>query len=207
MLIDLLYLYQKYNLKIKGILHIGAHECEEMSFYLSCGLDYDSVLWIEGQKNICDKVKQENSLIRIYNEVISDTDDDVVEFIITNNFQSSSILELEEHKLFHPSITEINRYKVKTKTIDTFFKEHGEDTTKYNMVNIDIQGAELLALKGMKKFLPYVDYLYLEVNKSYLYKNCALIDEIDSFLSLFSFKRVETKFTDCNWGDAFYMKF
>ena len=37
MLINLTDLIQKYNLKIDGILHIGAHECEEVEIYLENG--------------------------------------------------------------------------------------------------------------------------------------------------------------------------
>lgn len=84
-----------------------------------------------------------------------------------------------------------------------------EDNIPYdfaNFRNIDIQGAELLALKGMTKVINNYDYIYLEVNKEHLYKDCALIDEIDSFLNTFNFTRVETFWTDYNWGDALYIK-
>ena len=33
MLIPLNYLIKKFNLKINGVLHIGAHECEELNDY------------------------------------------------------------------------------------------------------------------------------------------------------------------------------
>ena len=76
----------------------------------------------------------------------------------------------------------------------------------YNFLNFDIQGAELKALKGMEPYLSKVDYLYTEVNSDYVYKGCALIDEIDDFLSKHNFKRVLTKITQHGWGDALYLK-
>ena len=49
-------------------------------------------------------------------------------------------------------------------------------------MNIAIQGAELLALKGAIKSIKYAKALYLEVNEKELYKKGALIEEIDEFL-------------------------
>jgi hypothetical protein len=80
------------------------------------------------------------------------------------------------------------------------------DFSNYNMLNMDIQGAELLALKGATNLLKTMDYLYLEVNTAHLYKECALINEIDEFVKKFGFMRVSTKMTEFEWGDAFYIK-
>ena len=75
-----------------------------------------------------------------------------------------------------------------------------------NFLNIDIQGAELLALKGMGNIINYFNYVYLEVNQEYVYKNCALVNEIDKYLSKYNFVRVETSWTKAQWGDALYIK-
>ena len=73
-------------------------------------------------------------------------------------------------------------------------------------MNFDIQGAELKALKGMEEYLPKVDYLYTEVNSDYVYNDCALVGELDKYLLNFGLVRVETSWTDCKWGDAFYIR-
>lgn len=77
---------------------------------------------------------------------------------------------------------------------------------KYNFWNFDIQGAELLALKGADKYIKNVDAIYLEVNEKELYKNCGLIHEIDAFLSNYGFTREITFMTPHGWGDALYVK-
>ena len=71
---------------------------------------------------------------------------------------------------------------------------------------MDIQGAEFLALKGMKNNLKYLDYIYLEVNDTHVYENCGLISDIDDFLREYGFIRVETCMTDFHWGDALYIR-
>ena len=202
MLINLETLYNKYNLKIKGIIHIGAHELEEKSVYNKLNI-YD-IIWIEGNQNIVNRFKGKDD--KIFCEIISDKDNEEKEFIITNNYQSSSILELETHKIEHPHIHEIQRYKVLTKTMDTFVKENNIDMTRYNFLNIDIQGAEYMALKGFENNLKYFDYLYLEVNEKELYKNCILLPDLDKYLFDKGFKRVELDMTTHGWGDAFYMR-
>ena len=41
-----------------------------------------------------------------------------------------------------------------------------------NFLNLDIQGAELKALKSLQDYLHKVDYIYTEVNVDYLYVDC-----------------------------------
>jgi FkbM family methyltransferase len=190
----------------KSILHIGAHTLEEREAYIQAGFTDDRIYWIEGNTGVVDQMRNTIPSAQIYLGIISDQDDQEVDFIITNNIQSSSILELEEHLIEHPSVYECTREKRKTITIDTLVEKEQIPIETIEFVNIDIQGAELLALQGMKKLLPYVSYLYVEVNVKHLYKNCGLIHELDTFLEEYHFKRCETVFTKHGWGDAFYYK-
>jgi len=203
MLIDLLYLKDKYKLSIDGILHIGAHQCEELIIYNKCGISPTNIIWIEGNPDIA-KYMKERGVPNIYNALVSDKEE-LVDFIITNNSQSSSILELKEHKTEHPHVYEIARLKLKTIRIDNFLKNNNI-YIKFNFINLDIQGAELKALKSMETYLNNIDYIYTEINEKYLYENCALVNEIDNYLSNFNFKRIETSMTQYGWGDAFYIK-
>lgn len=204
MLIDFKTLVSKYNMKIKRILHVGAHFCEERDAYNSCGIRDKDVYWIEGNKDIVQQVKTSTPSINIYNGLVSDTDGKNVDFIITNNGQSSSILELQEHRKEHPHVVEIARRQQQTCRLDTLIQTH--DIPAIDFMNIDIQGAELLALKGMGMYLNHVKYIYTEVNTKHLYKDCALIGELDSFLLGHGFVRKETSMTQHGWGDALYVR-
>ena len=98
---------------------------------------------------------------------------------------------------FKKKIKNINRYP----NLDQIYKKLS------NFLNIDIQGAELLALKGMGDLIKEYDYLYLEVNSEEVYMGCGLITEIDIYLEKYNFKRVETKWWgNAGWGDAFYIR-
>jgi FkbM family methyltransferase len=193
------------NINITGSLHIGAHECEELGFYNKLGLKQEDIIWIEAipSKVVQAKVRD---IPNVYNCVITDKDNEEIVFNISNNGQSSSVLEFGTHSQEHPLVIYIDKINAKTITIDTFFKKNSIDTSKYNFWNFDIQGAELMALKGAKDSIKYAQALYLEVNEKELYKHCGLISEIDTFLSEYNFSRVLTNMTEHGWGDALYCR-
>ena len=196
---------KQYNIESTGVLHIGAHECEELKFYNKVGINSNDIIWIDGNKS---KVleAQNKGIPNVYYAIISDEDDKDVQFNITNNGQSSSILEFGTHSIHHPHVYFTGKEFHKSLTIDTFYKNNNLDMTKYNFWNFDIQGAELMALKGSKSAINYANAIYLEVNEEEVYKGCALISEIDEYLAKYNFKRVLTKMTEFHWGDALYIK-
>ena len=206
MLISFEYITNKYNMKINGILHIGAHNCEELNVYQNYGLNNSQIIWIEANPELVEKNKMIDDSRIIKNFICCDTNKGSTKLNISNNGQSSSILELGTHKISYPDIEYINFVEVKNNRIDTMYKEENIPKNFANFINIDIQGAELLALKGMGELLNFYDYIYLEVNKEYVYKNCALVGEIDEYLSKFNFNRIETVWTEQSWGDALYIK-
>jgi FkbM family methyltransferase len=192
------------NITITGGFHIGAHECEEIPFYNNLGIKKEDVIWIDA---IPSKVNEaiDRGIPNVYNAVITDKDDEEIVFNISNNVQSSSVLEFGTHSQEHPWVVYVDNMKAKSITIDTFFERNMIDASKLNFWNFDIQGAELLALKGAIQSIKYAKALYLEVNSKELYKNCGLITDIDLFLAQYNFKRVLTIMTPHGWGDALYI--
>jgi FkbM family methyltransferase len=193
------------KIEIKGVLHIGAHECEELGFYNKLGISKDNIIWIDGNKEKVTQAKNKG-IQNVFYGVISNRDSQIVEFKITNNGQSSSILELGSHANHHPDVHFVEKQIHSTITVDSFYKRNSLDMSKYDFWNFDIQGAELKALQGAKKSIEYAKALYLEVNTEEVYKECGLIDEIDSFLATYNFKRIITTITPFGWGDALYIK-
>jgi hypothetical protein len=192
------------KIKLNGCFHIGAHECEELNIYNNLGIKTEDIVWIDALPG---KVYEATcrGIPNVFNAVITDKDDEKVVFNVANNGQSSSILEFGTHSIEHPGIVYINKINQKSITVDSFFERNNLDASKYDFWNFDIQGAELLALKGATKSIKYAKVLYLEVNSKELYKNGALINEIDEFLAQYNFKRVLTNMTIHKWGDAMYI--
>lgn len=193
------------SIHIQGALHIGAHECEELPFYNQLGLDNTDIIWIDAIPSKVDEAKQ-RGIPNVYNALITDEDDADILFNISNNGQSSSVLEFGTHAYEHSWVVYVDKIQEKSITVDTFFHRNNIDPSKYNFWNFDIQGAELMALKGAINSIQHADALYLEVNVNELYKNCALIGEIDIFLAQYNFQRVLTNITCHGWGDALYIR-
>lgn len=203
MLIPLNYLVEKYQIALDGILHVGAHLGEEAGAYRVCGAN--TVWWVEGDPDTC--VKLRSALNGFANEnfaieaVVADEEGKKFTFNIANNGQSSSILELGLHTRYHPEVHYEGKREVYGTTIDNVVNTFN---VRADFLNLDLQGAELMALKGGVEFLADCRYVYTEVNDRQVYKDCAQIGEIDEFLS--DFERVETSMTDFHWGDAFYIR-
>jgi FkbM family methyltransferase len=192
------------DVHISGSFHIGAHDCEELQFYSQIGLNKEDTIWIDAIPLKVNQAKK-RGIPNVYNAIITDKDDEEVTFNISNNVQSSSVLEFGTHAQEHPSVVYVDKLTSKSITIDTFFERNNLDASKYNFWNFDIQGAELMALKGGIKSIKHAKAIYLEVNEKELYKNCGLITDIDAFLLQFNFKRVLTSMTHHGWGDALYI--
>ncbi len=190
----------------KGILHIGAHMCEERALYNSIKIGDNDTLWIEAIGEIVAYVKKINENINIVQAVITDKDDEELSFMITNNKESSSIFNFGTHAIEHPHVFEIERRRLKSITLNTLFERNNIPHDRFDFINIDIQGAELKALKGSTRILPHIKAIYAEVNEKMLYEGAVLLPELDEYLATFNFKRVITNMTQHGWGDALYIK-
>lgn len=204
MLIKFSEIVAKYG-KPKGIIHIGAHLMEERNDYLSFGLD--NTIWIEANLNLIKQISNlKGEKEKVFNYAITDVDNEICDLKITNNGQSSSLLDLKLHLNHHPHIHVVENSKVITRRMDTLLNDEKITIHNYDFLNIDVQGVELLVLKSFGKLLENIKYIYTEINTDYLYENCTLLNEIDSYLETFGFLRVETSMTQYQWGDALYMK-
>jgi FkbM family methyltransferase len=207
MFIPMQELVQRFPITITGILHIGAHECEELKDYQGVGVDASKTYWIEAMPDKVAFCKEHyGNGLNIYQAVIDDSDGKSVIFNITNNGQSSSILEFGSHSTSHPWVHVIGKMVMQTTRLDTLIEREHIPISLLNFVNLDIQGVELRALKSMEKYLQHVHYIYTEVNTEEVYKGCDLIGEIDDYLRGFGFNRVAQHIRADGWGDAFYIK-
>lgn len=183
------------------MLHIGAHLAEELTSYEALG--WGKIYWVEAQRELAEQLNSRlfNTPHEVIHAAIWDENDVELKLNITNNLQSTSLLELGTHKSDYPDITVSRVEVVKTKRVDSIFSKE----TIPDFINLDIQGVEFQALKSFGLLLDHVKYIYCEVNKKEVYVECARIKEIDDFLSQFGFTRVITKWVPLKgWGDAYY---
>ena len=191
------------NIFIKGILHIGAHECEELGAYVKAGVSAGSIDWIEANPELVTRMASRG--IKVHNAAISDVET-VLPFHITNNGQSSSLLEFGTHAVSYPWCKVVKTLSVKTETLVSVVHRENIPIRERNFWNLDIQGAELNALKSAGDLLQYADAIYTEVNTREVYKGCALLGDLDTFLDQKGFYRDSISMTGEGWGDALYIR-
>lgn len=202
MLLDLISLREKYDLKIKGVLHIGAHYGQENRIY--------DILQIENRiffeplssnfKILAENLGNKHQLVQ---KALGNETGFFEMFVETaNNGQSSSILKPSLHLHQYPHIQFHNKEMVEMIKLDDFEM----DSEKFNLINIDVQGFELEVFKGAEKTLENIDYIISEVNREDLYENCAKIDDLTNFLSVYGFELVEVDWAGITWGDGLFIK-
>jgi FkbM family methyltransferase len=203
MLISVSELALNFGCKPKVVWHLGGHNAEELSDYLNNGTE--EIHWFEANPDQVLVLQGILSGIRgqhLIPKAAWHTDGDSLAFNITNKSMSSSLYELDLHSEKYPDIVLAKTINVDTITLNSY--SIGREVP--NFINLDIQGAELEALKGASKLLHRVAYIYTEVSFLELYKNAPLADEIDSYLQSFGFKRVVTrKVPRDGWADVLYI--
>lgn len=204
MLIDFRQLFPKYGIKPNGVLHIGANIGEEAPVYLELGIKKQ--IWIEANPEIFTRLQiaiSGNPNATAWNYCISDVEEPVIFHVANNRSLSSSFLEFGTHAIVHPETVYIQDIHMVTKRLDTLFNTFDG----CDFLNVDLQGADLKAIKGMGELLKEFKWAYIEVNQAELYKGCALVGEVDEYMGSFGFRRVETLWCgNTMWGDALYIK-
>ena len=81
MLMNLTKLVEKYDLKIKGIIHGGAHHAEETDVYQK--VNVNNVIWIEANPEMCEISSRKVAHLphnKVINSAILDVSDEEVIF-------------------------------------------------------------------------------------------------------------------------------
>lgn len=195
----------RFNIYVKGILHVGAHTCEEKPLYNNTlNIEDTHIIWVDGNNDLTQR-NIERNIPNCYTAVLDETER-ITTFNITNNGASSSILDFGTHASSYPGCKFIESREVKTQTLSSFFSSNNLDPKKYNFWNFDIQGVELQVLRGSQELLQYADAIYAEVNVQEVYKNCGQMTELDSLLEKHGLIRVLTMLVPQGWGDALYVR-
>ena len=199
-------LVQQYGLNIRGVIHIGGHRGQEYSYYKQCGIQ--NIAFVEPHPHNFQYLKENvGSECLLFETALGNKQGEIEMFIEeANQGQSSSILEPYMHLSQYPNIPFLYKIDVPITLLDLL----AIDRTKFNFINIDVQGYELEVFKGGVEVLRRIDYIYCEVNRDELYRDCPRVEDIDAFLENkdldLHFKRVETWWDGVTWGDALYVK-
>lgn len=203
---DIRVLKNKYELNIRGIIQVGSYLVREYEILKQ--VCPGKFIFIDANKDVTDKLQSRlDDKCLVFNNLISDVDDVEQDFYILNHEQSSSMLKLDKHSIYHPECSKIvEERKIKTITLDTLIKTNNVDLLNYNCLVMDVQGSELHVLRGFDSSIDNIDYIYTELNFDNMYENCALEKDLTEYLNNRGFTLVEHFDTGFGWGDGLYVK-
>jgi FkbM family methyltransferase len=204
---DIPSLLRYHGLVAKGAIHVGAHEGEEMEAYRKSGIA--RMIFIEANPNVYARLRDRHGHepnVILVNKAAADANE-TRRFHVTNFTQSSSLLPLRDHTAIYPQIFESSAIDVPCVRLDDLIAELGVDPVDYDILNIDVQGAEMMVLRGAPELLRNVKLINIEVNFAELYAGCPQIEDIESFIIGCGFRRAALA---CpyhpSWGDAVYVR-
>jgi FkbM family methyltransferase len=190
-----------WGVKPKNVLHIGAHNAEELEAYTKH--NWNQVTWVEAQP---DKIEYLKKKLPVHHKLIEaavwNESGISLELKVMTNTESTSLLNLGTHASEHPSVTLNYEIPIKTQVLNDLIPLNETP----DLITLDIQGAELKALEGFGTRIRDVRWIYCEVNKDYLYEGCCLVSDLDTYLEKFGFKRIVTRWTYHGWGDALFVQ-
>jgi FkbM family methyltransferase len=183
----------RYLSNVSGVIHIGANTGQERDSYAARKLP---VIWIEPipgifhelMKNIAPYPNQ-----RAFCRLITDRDGADYTFHVANNGQSSSILELAHHRELWPEVGYVAEIPMQSTTLDRLVEQEHIDLSVFNALILDVQGAELLVLKGAVDSLTRMRYIKTEAANFEAYSHCCTMDELSVYLKSRGFRCIAHK--------------
>ena len=171
---------------IKGVIHVGAHDGEEVQYYQRMGID--NILCFEPIPGIVNLFKETYPDVKIYKMVLG-TENKKVNFNITNDGrqgQASSLYEpLLEQYAMTGGVKEV--ISVEMQRFDTFLSKHKVNPNDYDCVVIDVQGAELDVLIGMGAYIENYKYYNIECSEQATYLGGATAAQVIDYMDKHGF--------------------
>lgn len=202
----------------RGIIHVGADVGQEVAQYLEYG--FQKIILAEANPKSYMTLEAKfgrDGNIRLFNYAICDRNGAVDFHIHTSRSGSTepaSILPMKRFKEIVKTLHTTDTIRVPAITLDSLIETCGIAPGEYNFLNVDIQGAELMALRGATNFLSSLDVIISEVNLIEMYENSALESEIVAFLADQGFEKrhavYHTLYDETSmfpaWGECLFLK-
>jgi FkbM family methyltransferase len=189
-------LLERFSVQVLSVLHIGGHYAEEAEEYMHAGIT--KATFIEGDPEIYALMMKKLEKYENYSgkcALLSDKTEVTKLYIASNDGASSSILQPGRVLQERPDINFQNSIELESETLDSM------NLGKFDLVVLDVQGAESKVLSGGMQIVNSAKALWIEVNIGNMYAGDADVQEIISSLSD-NFIPVYISMNTNLWGDA-----
>jgi FkbM family methyltransferase len=168
---------------VQGVVHVGANTGQERSLYSEYGL---KVIWVEPITEVFDELVvnlagyPEQRAIR---GLLTDQDDVEYDFgISSNKGKSSSVLPLARHREMWPRVEYVESRRMRGITLQSLFRRERLSVREYQALVMDVQGAELMVLKGAGDLLRDFRFIKAEAADFESYAGGARLDDLQIYL-------------------------
>lgn len=195
-------LLARFGVSPRGIVHVGGHHGEDIESYLAAGCRH--VFYIEAHPTIFDRLQRHVAfwrdwlavLARNYGMASVPTIDALhaaagpqpgtATLNLTEDEGLSSLLPAADPE----EIPSAGRIDVAMVTVDQAIAELGFAPDAFNLLTLDVQGAELAVLRGATALLDRIDLAIVELNLVERYRGQATPAQITAFLAELGFREV-----------------
>lgn len=186
-------LLEQRNLRADVVVHVGAHEGQELESYLACG--FRQIVYCEPHPQTFARLELHVNFWRSWLEVFQQrygweglprittvgraiTDHSgKVSFHQTDHEMCSSILPITDAR-----VQTVNTLEVDCCTLDQLLNELNIDTGRVTFLNLDAQGAELKILRGAPGLMSKLPLILTEVNEEPRYQGAPREEEVHTHL-------------------------
>ena len=197
----------------KSIIQVGASGGQELEQFIEAGIE--DALLIEPLEFPFSVLKERVANLPNYFpfQALAGSSNGALQdfFVASNGGMSSSILKPKDHIRIYPEITFNEKLSITSfrlySIVNHLFSQNLIRTQNSEMIYLDVQGAELMVLKGAGELLENAKYIWTEVSSGLCYEGAVSYIEIIQFMSLYNFQLAHLElFQSLGFGDALFVK-
>ena len=170
--------------QIRVIYAVGANKFQEHKLLLDLFPKIEQIYLFEPIPKLVEHLEEATAnldYVRVFPYALTDHEG-IADFHITNNLESSSLLELEKHKEVYPWVEKKETAKVDCRKLETVIHEFNLRVP--DLLFIDVQGAEYRIISSLTdKLLSSIKLLYTEASTIEFYKGAKNLRDIQECLN------------------------
>jgi FkbM family methyltransferase len=198
---------------ITSVLQVGASGGQEIPMFLAHGVSHAAM--IEPLDYPFSVLRANCEGIANYlpiQSLVGARDGEQVElFVASNDGQSSSILKPAQHLDAFPSVSFDTKIQCTSFTLDTIARSiqasHADFPAHYDLIYVDVQGAELEVFKGANQSLLNSRFIFTEIGLGGGYEGDVSYMKLIGFLNAYGYDLIQLEINPSHgYGDALFVR-
>ena len=198
---------------IQSVLQVGASGGQEIPIFLANGVNYAAMIEPLDYpfSVLCANTQTIENYLPIQSLVGARDGEQVELFVASNDGQSSSILKPAQHLSAFPTVTFDAKIQCTSYTLDTIARSiktnHAQFPEYYDLIYVDVQGAELEVFKGANQCLLNSRFIFTEIGLGGGYEGDVSYMKLIGFLNAYGYDLIQLEINPSHgYGDALFVR-